>query len=241
MADSDDSASQTQLDRLATEDDYPATDGQPVRGLDQALLGGEPQRVGRFEYRYDSAAWTWSDTVAKIHGYQPGEVEPTTELVLSHKHPEDLARVKGLLQQTAAPFSSRHRIRTTTGEIRNVVVVGDPVTDADGQVVATRGFYIDITDSFNADLQQSVSDKVQVIVSHRKVIDQAKGMLMVIYQLSADAAFAVLKWRSQEHNIKLSTVAEKLVSELPDLLSANPATRRPIDHYLLTLTPPDSG
>jgi PAS domain S-box-containing protein len=241
MADSDDSAHQTKLARLPTEDDHPATDGQPVRGLDQALLGGEPQRVGRFEYRYDSAAWTWSDTVAKIHGYQPGEVEPTTELVLSHKHPEDLARVKGLLQQTAAPFSSRHRIRTTTGETRNVVVVGDPVTDADGQVVATRGFYIDITDSFNADLQQSVSDKVQVIVSHREVIDQAKGMLMVIYQLSADAAFAVLRWRSQEHNIKLSTVAEKLVSELPDLLSANPATRRPIDHYLLTLTPPSSG
>jgi PAS domain S-box-containing protein len=241
MTDSYDSASQTQLARLPTGDDHPATDGQPVRGLDQALLGGAPQRVGRFEYRYDSAAWTWSDTVAKMHGYEPGDVEPTTELVLSHKHPEDLARVKGLLQQTAAPFSSRHRIRTTTGETRNVVVVGDPVTDADGHVVATRGFYIDITDSFNADLQQSVSDKVQVIVSHREVIDQAKGMLMVIYQLSADAAFAVLKWRSQEHNIKLSTVAERLVSELPDLLSANPATRRPIDHYLLTLTPPDNG
>src|ERR1700712_2939672 len=108
MADSDDSAHQTQLARLATEDDYPATDGQPVRGLDQALLGGEPQRVGRFEYRYDSAGWTWSDTVAKMHGYQPGEVEPTTELVLSHKHPEDLARVKGRLHQSGAPFRSRH-------------------------------------------------------------------------------------------------------------------------------------
>lgn len=114
-----------------------------------------------------------------------------------------------------APFSSRHRIRTTTGEIRKVVVVGDAVTDADGRIVATRGFYIDITDSFDADLQQEISDKLQVIVSHREVIDQAKGMLMLIYQLSADAAFAVLKWRSQELNVKLSTVAEKLIAELP--------------------------
>jgi len=240
MADSDDFGSQTQLARLATDDDYPATDGQPVRSLDKALLGGAPQRVGRFEYRYDTGAWTWSDTVARLHGYQPGEVEPTTELVLSHKHPDDLARVKGLLHQSAAPFSSRHRIRTTTEEIRKVVVVGDPITDADGQVVATRGFYIDITESFDAELQATVSDKVQVIVSHREIIDQAKGMLMAIYQLDADAAFAVLKWRSQEHNMKLSMVAEKLVSELPDLLNANPATRRPIDHYLLTLTPPDT-
>ena len=128
--------------------------------LDKALLGGEPQRVGRFEYRYDSGAWTWSDTVARMHGYEPGEIEPTTELVLSHKHPDDLARVKGLLQQSVAPFSSRHRIRTTTGEIRKVIVVGDPVTDADGRIVATRGFYIDITESFNADLQQSITDRV---------------------------------------------------------------------------------
>ena len=224
--------------RLPTDDDHPATNGQAVHPLDQALLGGEPQRVGRFEYRYDSGTWTWSDTVARMHGYEPGEVEPTTELVLSHKHPDDLARVKGLLQQSQAPFSSRHRIRTTTGEIRKVIVVGDPVTDTDGRIVATRGFYIDITESFNVDLQQSITDRLQVIVSHREIIDQAKGMLMVIYRLSADVAFAVLVWRSQELNIKLSALAEKLVAEMPNLLNAHPATRAPVDHYLLTLTPP---
>jgi PAS domain S-box-containing protein len=241
MADSVNQTDHTTVDRLPTADDYPATDGNAVRVLDKALLGGEPQRVGRFEYRYDSDAWTWSDTVARMHGYEPGEIEPTTELVLSHKHPDDLPRVKSLLQQSVAPFSSRHRIRTTTGEIRKVVVVGDPVTDPDGRAVATRGFYIDITESFDAELQQSISDELQVIVSHREVIDEAKGMLMVIYRLSADAAFAVLKWRSQELNIKLSTVAEKLITELPDLLDAHPASRAPIDHYLLTLTPPRTG
>jgi PAS domain S-box-containing protein len=235
MADSGNQLDQTTVDRLPADDDYPATDGQAVRTIDEALLGGEPQRVGRFEYRYDDGAWRWSDTVAGMHGYEPGQIEPTTELILSHKHPDDLARVKGLLQQSVAPFSSRHRIRTTTGEIRKVVVVGEPVTDADGRTVATRGFYIDITESFNADLQESISDELQVIVSHREVIDQAKGMLMVIYQLSADAAFAVLKWRSQELNAKLFTVAEKLVAELPDLLNSHPATRAAIDHYLLTL------
>jgi PAS domain S-box-containing protein len=241
LADNGRQVDQTTVDRLPTDDDHPATDGHAIRVLDKALLGGEPQRVGRFEYRYDDGAWTWSDTVARIHGYEPGAIEPTTELVLSHKHPDDLARVKGLLQQSVAPFSSRHRIRTTTGEIRKVVVVGDPVTDADGRTVATRGFYIDITDSFNADLQQSITDELQVIVSHRQVIDQAKGMLMVIYQLSADVAFAVLVWRSQELNVKLSTVAEKLVAELPDLLNAHPAMRAPIDRYLLTLTPPKTS
>jgi PAS domain S-box-containing protein len=181
MADSGKHVEQTTVERSPTDNDHPATDGHAARAIDKALLGGEPQRVGRFEYRYDGGAWTWSDAVARMHGYEPGEIEPTTELVLSHKHPDDLPRVKRLLQQSAAPFSSRHRIRTTTGDIRKVVVVGDPVTDTDGRIVATRGFYIDITESFNTDLQQSITDELQIIVSHREVIDQAKGMLMVIY------------------------------------------------------------
>jgi PAS fold len=118
-----------------------------------------------------------------MHGYEPGKIEPTTELILSHKHPDDLARVKALLQQAVGPFSSRHRIRTTTGETRKAVVVSDPVTDPDGGTVATRGFYIDITESFNTDVQQSISDELQIIVSHPEAIDQAKGMLMVMPDL----------------------------------------------------------
>jgi hypothetical protein len=206
------------------------------------LLGGAPQRVGRFEYHYDSDTWTWSDTVAVIHGYQPGLVEPSTELVLSHKHPEDLAQVKGLLAQSAAPFSSRHRILTTSGEVRHVVVVGDAVTDDGGRIVATRGFYIDVTDSVHAELEQAVSDKVALIVAHRKVIDQAKGMLMMTYRIDADAAFGVLRWRSQELNVKLAWVAERLITDLPALMNeAYPQARLPVDHYLMTVTPPDAS
>jgi hypothetical protein len=231
---------ETTVGRSPTTDGQPATDGQVVRTIDKALLGGAPQRVGRFEYRYDTDVWTWSDTVFRMHGYEPGDVDPTTELVMGHKHPDDLARVKGLLHQSAAPFSSRHRIRTVAGETRDVVVVGDAVTDADNRIVATSGFYVDITDGFNADLQESISDKVETIVSHREVIDQAKGMLMAIYQLNADAAFGILRWRSQELNVKLATVAAKLVAELPELLNSSAATRAPIDHYLMTLESSDA-
>jgi PAS domain S-box-containing protein len=219
-----------------TNDDHAATDGQAVGALDKALLGGAPQRVGRFGYHYDSDTWTWSDAVARLHGYEPGEVEPTTELVLSHKHPDDLDQVKGLLTQSEAPFS-RHRIRTTTGDIRNVVVVGDAVTDADGRITATSGFYVDITDAFSTDLQNSVTNELHVILPHRAIIEQAKGMLMVTYQLSADAAFGILKWRSQEHNVKLATIAENLVTDLPVLLRGHAALRAPVDHYLMTLAP----
>lgn len=226
---------------LATNDGQSATNGHAATRVDKALLGGPPQRVGRFEYHYATDSWKWSDTVARIHGYEPGEVTPTTELVLSHKHPDDLAHVKGLLQQSVAPFSSRHRIITTTGETRNVVAVGEPVTDADGQTIATRGFYIDITASVNAQVQQSISDEIDNIVAHREIIEQAKGMLMMIYDVSADAAFGVLRWRSQELNVKLNVVADNLVTELPSMVKVPNQMRAPIDHYLMTLVSPDDS
>ena len=215
------------------------TDGYVPQPLDKALLGGAPQRIGTFEYRYDTDTWTWSDTVARMHGYEPGMVQPTTDLVLSHKHPDDVAQVKGLLKQSSAPFSSRHRITTTDGETRKVVVVGDAVFGEDDQVVGTRGFYIDITDAFNADVQDALGEELEAIIAHREVIDEAKGMLMVLYGLDADSAFAILRWRSQELNVKLHTVAAELVDELPALMQIAPESRRVADHYLMTGNSPD--
>ena len=213
-----------------------STDGQAPGPLDRALLGGPPQRVGRFEYRYDTDTWTWSDAVARMHGYKTGEVEPTTELVLSHKHPDDLAQVKALLKQSSAPFSSRHRIRTTTGELRKVVVVGDAVADEDGKVVATRGFYVDVTDVSRADLLDEVGQELKMIVANRDKIEQAKGMLMAIYHVDEDAAFDIMRWRSQELNVKLYHLAAKLVAEVPALVEDAFRNTSPVDHYLLTLT-----
>jgi ANTAR domain-containing protein/PAS domain-containing protein len=169
-----------------------------------------------------------------MHGYKPGEVAPTTKLVLSHKHPDDLAQVRGLLQQSAAPFSSRHRIRTTTGEIRSVVVVGDAVSDHDGRIVGTRGFYVDITEGLNAEVQQNVGHELQVIIPHRALIEQVKGMLMALYAVDAEAAFSILRWRSQQINVKLSTVAARFVADVPKLLTVNPRARAPVDHYLMS-------
>jgi hypothetical protein len=55
-----------------------------------------------------------------------------------------------------------------------------------------------------------------------------------VYAISADAAFGILRWRSQELNVKLFIIARRLVADLPGLLSANPTMRGPVDHYLMT-------
>lgn len=228
------------MDRGSASETEPdtGTDGLVPGVLDKALLGGAPQRVGTFEYHYDSDTWIWSDTVARMHGYEPGTVEPTTELVLSHKNPEDLANVKALLKKSSAPFSGRHRIRTTTGEMRTVVVVGEVVTDEHDKVIATRGFYIDVTEALREDVQREVGAELATIVAHRAVIEQAKGMLMVLYHMGPDAAFDILRWRSQETNIKLHDVAAELVAHLPSLLKISGEARGAADHFLLTFAAP---
>ncbi|WP_431236086.1 ANTAR domain-containing protein (plasmid) [Mycolicibacterium psychrotolerans] len=101
--------------------------------------------------------------------------------------------------------------------------------------MATQGFYIDITEAFDDDLQRTVTDRVQSFAANREVINLAKGMLMAIYRITPDAAFEILKWRSQELNVKLIAVAERLVSELPVVLNMPSPTSTAVDHYLMTL------
>lgn len=172
-----------------------------------------------------------------MHGYKPGTVTPTTELILSHKHPDDKPTVAELIEQVrrnGVPFSSRHRIIDTAGRIHVVVVVGERSRDNEGEVIGTAGFYVDVTDEYNADVQRSLDEFVTTVSERRAVINQAIGMLMLGYGVPADRAFEILAWRSQETNVKLRDIAERLVEAVTaaSLLPSGAASR--LDHLLLT-------
>ena len=172
--------------------------------------------AGSFKYRIDEDRWEWSDEVAAMHGYEPGTVTPTTELVLSHKHPDDKPTVAELIEQVrrnGVPFSSRHRIIDTAGNVRVVVVVGDRWFDDDGNLVGTTGFYIDVTDEFDADVRRSLDEVVGTIARRRAAINQAMGMLMLTFGVSQDDAFVMLARRSQETNVKLRDIAAAFVED----------------------------
>ncbi|MGW6375210.1 PAS and ANTAR domain-containing protein [Rhodococcus sp. NPDC055112] len=192
--------------------------------------------VGSFRFHVAEDAWEWSAAVARMHGYEPGSVVPTTELMLSHKHPDDKSHVAAILDNVrahGAPFSSRHRIIDTKGETHHVVVVGDRLLDEDGTAIGTFGFYIDVTDAFESDIQESVDDAIAEIASSRGAIEQAKGALMLAYGISAERAFEVLTWRSQETNVKLRDVARQLLNDISKL-DAPQGFRDEFNHILLT-------
>jgi PAS domain S-box-containing protein len=199
--------------------------------VDLVIGFGEPQHVGRFRFLLDGQRWEWSDTVARMHGYEPGAVVPTTELLLQHKHPEDRRQVAAVLDGVLAgdPFSSRHRIIDTAGHTHWVVVVGDRMFDDAGMVIGTSGFYVDVTES----LQSDVTAVVSKVADSRAQIEQAKGVLMAAYGISAERAFDVLVWRSQESNIKVRDLAARFLAAVSGTASSD--TRTNVDHALLTL------
>ena len=181
--------------------------------LEQALAGGAPQRVGWFRFYFDDQRWEWSEQVQRMHGYEPGSITPTTELVLSHKHPDDRGPVAATIHDilnTHKPFSTRHRIVDTSGSVHNVIVAGDRLYDGQGTVIGTHGFYVDISRLRDAEQEDRITAKLAEIAEHRAAIEQAKGMLMLIYGIDEDDAFNLLKWLSQEANVKLRLLAEQI-------------------------------
>lgn len=205
--------------------------------LGRVIGMGKPQSVGTFQFRFADQRWVWSDEVAALHGYEPGTVSPTTELLLSHKHPEDRAQVANTLAnsiENAEPFSSRHRIIDTAGHVHHVIVVADRLVDDTDTVIGTCGYYIDVTDALAERQQETLDDALPELYAARAVIEQAKGALMLVYGISPEQAFRVLSWRSQETNVKLRTLSARLVADLNSLTHSVGDLRTKFDHLLLT-------
>lgn len=210
-------------------------DGQAAE-VGQAFAGA-PQRAGWFRFYFEDQRWEWSEQVQRMHGYEPGTVEPNTELVLAHKHPDDRGQVAETIEdmlRTHRAFSTRHRIIDTSGAVHHVVVVGDLLTDHRDVVIGTHGYYVDITPSSDRAQDELITARIAEITEHRAVIEQAKGMLMLVYGLDPSAAFDLLKWRSQESNVKLRLLAEQIVEDFCAVRDQALGSRSAFDHMLLT-------
>lgn len=182
----------------------------------EGLAAGMAQPVGRFEYDVASGAWRWSPEVFSIYGFAAGEVVPTTELLIAHRHPEETSDAASTIKQAVSsglPFSCRHRIVDAAGKTRTVVVVGHGLRGEDG-LSGLQGYMVDVTESLLVDIKQRADQAVAAATANRAVIEQAKGALMLAFGVDADVAFSLLAARSMFLNVKLVRVAENLVQTL---------------------------
>jgi PAS domain S-box-containing protein len=207
-----------------------------------------PLRAGWFRFHFADERWEWSPEAAEIHGYVTGGLAtvPSTALVMSHKHPDDRLRMEAHLdrvRRTHEAISTRHRIIDAQGRTVDLVVVGMELADNHGTVTGTTGFYIDVTpaalDPPSGDSarrhQLNINEAVDAVVETRSAIDQLKGMFMLIYGVDAESAFALLKWRSQDTNVKVRLLARQLVEEFHALADAEELpSRSAFDGVFLT-------
>jgi hypothetical protein len=212
------------------------------RELVAALLVGGTQPVARYELDVSTGQWWWSDELFAMHGFAPGEVVPTTQLMLAHKHPDDVTRVAGVLadvMRTGAPFSGTHRIIDAAGRTRLLGIVGQGDVDVvAGRVVRVTGYFMDLTDAQEAFAQERAAQAVTASAARRATIEQAKGALMVVYGLDGDEAFELLRHHSSITNEPVRDLSARLLASLAGGPGGVSLTHDDLDHFFETPRPP---
>ena len=197
-----------------------------------AVAPGSAQQVGEYCFAPAEDHWWWSNAVYAMFGFAPGEVVPSTDLIVRHLHAAgamDAVTEAHQALRDGRPVCTTYRIVDARRRERTLVTVARPVVRPDGQE-EIRGYVVDLTELCRSAAQAEVEAAVTGATVHRAAIDQAKGMLMVLEGVSGDAAFELLRDYSQLHNIKLRVLAERLVDALGR--AERPVTREELDRLV---------
>jgi len=190
---------------------------------------------GPFVYNVEAKTWWWSDDLYRILGFEPGDIVPTTELLVAHKHPDDAAVATAIILNaftSGEPFALWHRIIDARRRVRTVVSVGDGFRDASGTLVEVRGYMVDVTGSKRGQTARDIDEAVRRSAESRGTIEQAKGIVMATLGVDADEAFGLLKRASQNANIKLRDLAQTLVSTLAEMRGAGMDSLKAVEQVL---------
>ena len=169
--------------------------------------------TGEFVWDPASDEWQWSDAMFRLHGYEPGQVVVSRDLVLEHKLEPGRARAAELMERSRASeegFSNYHRIVGADGGERVVVTVGSgrerPTDDGPTRWLVS-GYMTDVT----VHEQHAATEAVLGSRRNSAPIQQALGVLMAAYGLSEEAAMNVLRRHSSHQNLKLSELARRVM------------------------------
>jgi DNA-binding CsgD family transcriptional regulator len=120
---------------------------------DDRRSGPPDDGLGAFEWDVEDDVWDWSPQMYAVHGYRPGSVVPSLDLVVGHKLPRDRRKAERLLSIAGTPgfrFRNLHGIRDASGRERVVLSVGAAALREDptrGPRRIMKGFMVDLTDA----------------------------------------------------------------------------------------------
>src|SRR5277367_781422 len=110
----------------------------------------EAQRLshtGSFGWTPSTGDLHWSDETFRILGYDPS-IKPRIERVLQRVHPDDLAMVHQILDETShgTEIDTTHRLLLPEGSVKFVHVLGHALKDANGNLEIV-GALMDVTEN----------------------------------------------------------------------------------------------
>ncbi len=113
--------------------------------LAEAMAG-----VGHFSVDVATGKVTWSDEVYRIHGFRPGEVDPSNYSAMGAYQEDDAAMVRGFIDRamrTGEGYDAQLRITRNDGQARVTRTKARCERDSRGTVTALFGVFQDITDT----------------------------------------------------------------------------------------------
>ncbi len=170
----------------------------------------------------------WSDEVFRIHGYQPGSIEPSRPTLFRLVHPDDREEVQRALNHAvseAKPYAIDFKIVRPDGSVRNIHgrgdIIFDPKTHKPLRVV---GSVQDVTDRVEAEIRlhnanRDLAEKVQELEQRTKEINLLSEMGSRL-QSCKDAC---------EAYIEISNVAEQLFPKWSGALCITSASRTAVE------------
>ncbi|MBS1744386.1 MAG: PAS domain-containing protein [Bacteroidetes bacterium] len=106
-------------------------------------------KFGSWQLDVSTSAVNWSDGAFQLYGYAAGEIQASYELFLEHVHPEDVDKVKEILQHAWEHLhfqKSNFRIIDRNGKLKYIQAEFILERDESEQVKTITGFKQDITE-----------------------------------------------------------------------------------------------
>lgn len=163
-------------------------------------------RTGSFEWDAGSNRVLWSDQMYRIYGCKADEFACTLDAFHSFLHPDDRTTVHATIERAMherKPFHMRERIVRPDGGIRLLDSVGEPLFDANGNLIGLSGVCRDITEESEND-QRLIEGEARF----RLVVDSIKDY--AIFML--DPQGNVVTWNQGGERIK-GYRAEEIVGQ----------------------------
>lgn len=150
-----------------------------------------------------------------LHASRTGQVVRTDADAAQEAWPEfaAAARAEGIRSFLAAPLFANEQAMGSFNLYSRQPATFDRI-DADILDLLTTAVSRAIADFARFQSANRIAETIERALENRAPIEQAKGMLMALHGIDADAAFDRLRNESQARNVKLHVIAHELVDRL---------------------------